>query len=130
LEDKNFGFWMKQPTKLMTEDGKYWAKARVLIDKNTKQQYVDVLCGRKNKHDPHIHAGFEIQTNLPLFIESRNMVKQVRRELTTTDGQVKDEKLKLKNTKEERDFRLVLAFDSKTKEVTIKEFVITPVRTD
>lgn len=129
IKSENFGFWMK-PIKVKIQDGKYWYKARILVDRVTRQQYVDVLCGRKNRHDAHIHAGFEIQTNLPLFIEARNMVKRVRRELTTTEGKVSDEKLDLKNTKGEIDFRLVLAFNQTTKEVTINEFKITPVRID
>ena len=104
------------------EDDKNFAEIRIKQDKDSGEDYIDVLAGTKNK-EPHLHVGFNLDQSIR-FSEFRDITKSFGRKVESKKfGLLQDKKLEIKpDISPVRTITIQFTMEEETGEVSINKF--------
>lgn len=107
--------------RLDTRSENFWGKLRVKEDKKGFFYY-DVLVGKKENHEAHVHMGYDLIGN-PIFVEDRGRIENITRNIESNlHGKLPTEKFEYKKTTPKLKVSLGFRPDGPTKSSIVNKF--------
>lgn len=119
--------WARKPLKKRIGDKAYWARIKISWDKNTKQDFFDILIGRRFEgelREKRLHYGITLNQNL-LFANPREIGIFLKREVTSElRGLLTSNEIKFNNQIKEMLKGILISFklEGNTGEVFLDRF--------